>query len=778
MVKKKVKNPLRKRYLREIKSDFGKYLAIFLLMLLVIGEVSGYLVADESMIKAYNDSFEKYRIENGNFTVQKSLNKSQKKAVEGLGVSLNELFFSDVQLSSGQKIRIFQNRTDMNQACVMEGRLAEKEGEIAIDRMFADNNHLKVGDILSDGTNSWEVTGLVALSDYSALFEDNNDSMFDAVQFCVGVVSPEEFAKIPDSSLVPRYAWKYQTEPADEKEEKTISDDFLEQLKELVHLEGYIPRYLNQAIRFTGEDMGGDKAMMSMFLYIVIVILAFVFGVTISNTIAKEANAIGTLRASGFTKGEMIRHYMAMPILVTLVAALCGNIFGYTIMKNVNASLYYGSYSLPTYVTIWSASAFLQTTLIPIGIMLVIDFIILRKRLSLSPLNFLRRDLKKKRKQAALKLSRKIRFFTRFRLRVILQNIPNYVVLFIGILFADLLLMFGLLLPVLLDHYQETLPDMMLAKYQYILTIPESATDGNNQIESLLSMYLFSRKVETDNPDAEKFMAYTLRIPGKGDYKGENVMIYGIDPDSAYVDLDLKHGEVYFSSAYTDKFHLSVGDKVSLSEEYEDKDYSFKIDGIYDYAGALALFMPREDVNALFDFDPDMFAGYFSDSQITDIPGEYIGQVIDFEALSKISRQLDVSMGDMMNVVVVFSVAMFLILMYVLSKMIIEKNAQAISMTKILGYQNKEISKLYVNSTSIVVVICLFLAIPIVEAALKWLYETLLITKMSGWIPFYMSPLTIVEMLALGLISYFLVSLLEYRKVKKIPMDEALKNVE
>ncbi len=778
MVKKKVKNPLRKRYFRELKSDFGKYLAIFLLMLLVIGEVSGYLVADESMIRAYNESFEKYNIENGNFTVQKTLNKSQKKAIENLGVSLNELFFSDVQLEGGLKIRIFQNRTEMNQACVMSGRLAESPGEIAIDRMFADNNHYKIGDTLSDGTHTWLITGLVALSDYSALFEDNSDSMFDSVKFCVGVVSPEEFALFPDSALIHRYAWKYQTEPENEKEEKAVSDDFLSELKDLVHLEGYIPRYLNQAIQFTGEDMGGDKAMMSMFLYIVIVILAFVFGVTISNTIVKEANAIGTLRASGFTKGELVRHYMAMPILVTLIAALCGNIFGYTVMKNVNASLYYGSYSLPTYVTIWSASAFLQTTLIPIGIMLVIDFIILRKRLSLSPLNFLRRDLKKKRRKGTLKLNRKIRFFARFRIRVILQNIPNYIVLFIGILFADLLLMFGLLLPEVLDHYQKSLPDIMMAKYQYILTVPENVTDGDNQLESLLSMYLFSRDVETENPDAEKFMAYSLRTSPKGDYKGEAIMIYGIEDNSVYVKADLQPGDVWISSAYADKFNLSEEDEITLSEEFEDKEYTFKINGIYQYGGALALFMPRADVNTLFGFDKDMYAGYFSNSEITDIPDECIGQVIDIEALSKISRQLDVSMGDMMNVVVIFSVAMFLILMYVLSKMIIEKNAQSISMTKILGYQNKEISKLYVNSTSIVVVFFLVLALPIVTFGLKWLYETLIITKMSGWIPFYLSPKIYLEMMVLGLASYFLVSLFEYRRIKKIPMDEALKNAE
>ena len=38
-------------------------------------------------------------------------------------------------------------------------------------------------------------------------------------------------------------------------------------------------------------------------------------------------------------------------------------------------------------------------------------------------------------------------FFVRFRLRVIFQNVSNYAVLLVGILFANLLLMFGLALP-------------------------------------------------------------------------------------------------------------------------------------------------------------------------------------------------------------------------------------------------------------------------------------------------------------------------------------------
>ena len=39
------------------------------------------------------------------------------------------------------------------------------------------------------------------------------------------------------------------------------------------------------------------------------VIMAFVFGITISNTIRKEAGVIGTLRASGYTRQELILHY-------------------------------------------------------------------------------------------------------------------------------------------------------------------------------------------------------------------------------------------------------------------------------------------------------------------------------------------------------------------------------------------------------------------------------------------------------------------------------------
>ena len=62
-----MKNPLRKRLPKEFVGEIGKYLVIFLFMTITIGLISGFLVADSSMIKAYDESFDKYNIEDGNF---------------------------------------------------------------------------------------------------------------------------------------------------------------------------------------------------------------------------------------------------------------------------------------------------------------------------------------------------------------------------------------------------------------------------------------------------------------------------------------------------------------------------------------------------------------------------------------------------------------------------------------------------------------------------------------------------------------------------------------
>ena len=775
-----VKNPLNKRLLRELRSEAGKYAVIAILLIATIGFVSGFLVADYSMIAAYKEGFEKYHIEDGHFRVENALNRAQVKTLTDAGVTLYDLHYRESALENGSTLRIYPDRTQVNTICLMQGALPAAIGEIAIDRMYADNNNLTIGDTLTaESGESWTVTGLVALPDYSCLFSDNSDAMFDAVKFGVAVMTPEGYAALKETQIW-NYAWTYDTPPDDEAAEKDAAEDFMKVVNKTVSLQDFVPAYENQAITFTGEDMGSDRAMMVVLLYIIIAIMAFVFAVTTANTIGKEASVIGTLRASGYTRGELVRHYMAMPVLVTLISAAVGNLLGYTFLKNLCADMYYGSYSLPTYVTRWNADAFWMTTAVPVALMIFINWFVLARTLHLPPLQFLRHDLSRRSgRRHALPLPKLLPFFTRFRVRVILQNLGSYAVLFIGVLFANLLLSFGLMLPDALNHYSETIGDNMLCSTQTVLQIPYSAMNEDNKLNALVSMMLFRMETETEENNAEPFSAYTLQTLSTeegGIAKPESVMLYGVEPDSRYVSLP--GSGVYVSAAYAEKYNIGAGDTVTLREKYEDTQYTFAIDGVYDYMGAIAIFMPRDTLNRTFDLGSGYYGGYFSDAPLTEIDEKYVGSVIDYDALTKISRQLTVSMGSMMGLVNGFAIMIFVVVVYLLSKMIIEKNAQSISMAKILGYSGGEIARLYLLSTTVVVVLCLAVSLPIEVYMMRLLFHAILLESMTGWISLWVSPTLYPRMMAAGLISYAVVAAMEYRRICHVPMDEALKNVE
>lgn len=771
-----MKNPLRKRLFRELKGEAGKYFAAFFLMTAMIAFVSGFLVADGSMLKAYRESFSKYRIEDGNFRTAVPLSEEQKEKIQGEGVRLYENTYLEVSVEEKDStLRIFAERAEVNRICLMKGKMPESDGEIAVDRMYADNQKLSVGDHIRSSGREWTITGLVAFPDYSCLFQDNNDSMFDSVKFGVAAVNPEEFDALGSVGKKYSYSWVYDKKPGTDKEERDAADSLMEAVGNTTVLEDFVPQYLNRAITFTGDDMGSDRMMILFLLYIVVVIMAFVFGVNISNTMRREAGVIGTLRASGYTRRELLHHYMGLPVLVTLTGAFIGNLLGYTVMKNVCVSMYYGSYSLPTYETVWNGEAFLLTTVIPVLIVLAVDHMILRRRLKLPIQSFLRKDLSVRRRKKAVYLNPGLPIFTRLRLRVIFQNIGGYLILFAGVVFANLLLMFGLLMPSVLAHYQEDIQKNMLADYQYLLEMPASAVSGSEQGRAAALMGYFGG-IETDNEDAEKFSAYSLNTVG-GKYESEEILLYGVQPDSRYVKADVENGTC-ISSAYAEKFRIKKGDTITLKEQYGKKKYELRVEGVYDYSAALCVFMEQEKLNRMFDLGDDYFGGYFSSSEITDIPEQYIGSVIDLDALTKLSRQLDVSMGSAMMLVNGFAVLIFLVLVYLLSKAVVEKNTQSISMIKILGYSRGEIGRLYILPTAVVLVLCVLVSLPIERELMEALFREMMLSSISGWIPFWVDPVIYVKMIVVGLLAYAFTGVFEFRRIRRIPMEEALKNME
>lgn len=766
-------NPLIKRVPKELKEEWGKYLVIFLFLATAIGFISGTNVANNSMLKSIDEARHKYNQEDGHFIMKKQLSRDLYKNLEDKGIKIYENFYKELDEDNdldGEKdgaVRLYTDQKKINRSCILNGHLPAADDEIAIDRMHADNVRVKVGDRIKIGRRKYKISGLIARADYSTLFKKNGEVMFNAIEFNVAVIRKSEFDNI-NARKHYDYAWKYDKSPKGKYKEKKRADELMKNIFVLASAEGnepidFVPSYISRSINFAHDDIGSDKEMANYLLYVLTVVFAFIFAITISGTIEKESSVIGTLRTLGYTKREIMFHYMSPPIIITVLAAAAGNILGYTVCKEKIVYLYYNSYSLPSYKTLWNSQAFYSTTIVPIVLMILINAISILWKLRLSPNQLLRHDFKRKNKKKAIMLPH-FDFVKRFRLRIFLQNIPGYFVLFSGLLFTLIMMTFAAGFPSTLNYYQDHVAEQLFSKYQYVLN---SEFTDNGEI------------VSTDTEGAEKYSMKTMNTYDKN-CRQESVAVYGVKNNSRYLRIPNEPGDnkAYISSAYRDKFGYKTGDKIYFKEKYQNKKYSVKVAGYVKNIGNIAVFMSSNNFNKIFDMANTDFSGYFSDKKIKDIEGKYIEEVITENDVTKVVRQLEHSMGDYMDYYNYICVVLSALLMYLITKTIIEKNEKPISIIKILGYYNHEIASLYIVVSAIFVAIAEIICLPVAELVVKKIWISLLEKEIDGWLPFYLNIKGYVKMFVEVYIAYIVISVFDFIRIKKIPMDKILKNVE
>lgn len=177
----------------------------------------------------------------------------------------------------------------------------------------------------------------------------------------------------------------------------------------------------------------------------------------------------------------------------------------------------------------------------------------------------------------------------------------------------------------------------------------------------------------------------------------------------------------------------------------------------------------------MFDLEEGAFNGYLSDSELTDITEESIATVITKQDITKMCDQLNHSMGSYMQYFQVLCILLSAVLIYLLTKIIIEKNETAISMTKILGYENREIASLYLLSTTIILVTEAAVSAAIGAYVMAWAWRVIMLSY-SGWFTFRIEPVGYVKMFVFVLLGYLIVMVFDFRRIKKIPMEKALKD--
>ncbi len=187
--------------------------------------------------------------------------------------------------------------------------------------------------------------------------------------------------------------------------------------------------------------------------------------------------------------------------------------------------------------------------------------------------------------------------------------------------------------------------------------------------------------------------------------------------------------------------------------------------------------MPIENFRAAFELETGEFSGYLSDREITDIDEDNVASVITKRDITKMCDQLDHSIGSYMEYFQVLCILLAAVMIYLLTKMMTEKNESAISMTKILGYENREIASLYLLSTAFVLLAADAAGVFLGSLVMNSMWKAMML-EYSGWFTFHIRPEGYLKMFLFVLIGYLIVACFDFRRIKKIPMEEALKNVE
>ncbi len=811
---------LYKRVFRDLKSHFLRNSALFILLTIMISVTSGFLIVSESTAARNNQLMTSGQVEDGQVYLAAPMSESIEHSISKNDITIEKMNRIDAKLPHNKILRLYGNRDNINLPIISNGRLAKKSNEVALSANYIENNHLRLGDeirvpgdyFVDLKERTLKIVGVYVSPDYNSPFQKNSDFMFDNINFGIGLVSKDLASKFNPGKTVFQVSYRFKDAElrpvnnvkigvkktpisnANQEKKKKIENDFLAKISSDGTLLGLLRAEDNKSINYMMDDMGGDRPMMMVLGALMVILIAFLFAVASSNKIVEDSEIIGTLLATGYRKSEILKQYMATPVIVTLAAALCGNILGYTLLVKPYSTVYYRSFNLPAFKALFNSQALILTTVVPIIIMLFINYAYLVKSLKYSPLDFLRHSISKK-KYRKIQPFKSASFKTRFRVRVLINSIGDYIIMAIGIFIISILVFYAFSASPTFDKFSKASSAGLVSKYQYILKLPvsldtsgsDSGIDSHSSIDSGSSISSHSNTdLESNNTSdssikqqAEKFTISSASVYMRIRKSNEEISTMGISDNSIYfknLNLSKSDKNVVISDGLAKKAEKDVGDYIRIKNEITGKTREYKISAIYKYEPALTAFFPREQLNKIIGKDNGYFNGYLSNQKLN-IDEKFLVNTVDKETVSDAGKTLKNIVGPMLDVFTYASLTFFFVFIFILTKIIINKNRLSIAYLKIFGYTRREISLIYIMPTTVVLILTFILSWPLQKKLLGYI-SFVAFSKFAGYFELAISNALFFKAFGYALLIYILVCIGQVYNISKINYGEVLKNRE
>lgn len=755
-----MKNPIRKRILRQIIQSPGKTLPLFLAMVFIVTFSSSFFTSQDSAKHLYYKQLNEGAIEDGQFTTIFPLTEAAKNELEKKDIKLYESFYLELANTPDKTLKAYVNRKDINLPQILEGRLASGADEVAISANYARANKIKVGEKIALEGQEYLVTGLISLPDYSSLLAHRDDLVMDTGHFGTCLLAKKGFESFQDVPV--RYTYVYHTKaPLDKKEGREKLKDLIQVVNQDNRIIDGVIQQDNHCITYLMDDMNGDVPMMITFMVILFVALAFISAVQVKSLIEREAPVIGTLLASGYTKKELWTTYMMTPTILAIVAGILGNIFAYLYAYQKYIALYYQSFDLPSFQARITLRSFLLTCIVPLLIYWAINGLIIAKSLRFKPLDFLRGRLSKEKK-SKVKLSLPD-FIMKYRIRVALDNKLNLASLLFGIILANVLLVYGLSVQPIFKQYTEEMKNNMPYHYSYFVKMEEKGLQAAEEGQG--------------GGDLEVAKATILTVE-LVDRENKKVQIFGVDKGSAYKIPDwegLKAGEVIVSKGVLERFSYKIGDEIKVREPFHTKDISLRIKDVDDATSQFQIYTRREYLNQMVEQDPDFMNAYLSNVKLK-ISKDNLLTLIDKENMTKFMEHFLEGFGPVFEMFFYIGIGFSIIVTVIVTNLIVDKARVNIGYLKIFGFHDREITKIYVQGILVLLIIFQFLMIPLINQLLIWLMY-LAMTKFDAYVVVDIPLNTYFKALAVNVLIFILIQIFEKVRISRLDMVKELKMI-
>lgn len=640
----------------------------------------------------------------------------------------------------------------------------QSEG-IWIDELFAKGQNLNIGDTISiefEGLKiTEEIKGLIIHPEYVYYLADEGVMIPEYGTYGYGFLSVNEFP-VPEQLVFNQLLIDVNS--------LMNLDRIKDIIKSSLDSDKLVVTDRKQNLSYDTFDSEKEQHITMGFLFPIVFLLIAILGIitTMTRMTANQRIQIGTLKALGFTKKTITRHYMSYGFVISLIGGLLGAYMGYCYLPLLFRESMATVYILPTWeVTISSNSYY--AIVINVFVSTLVSYLACKKELIDPPAITLKPVVPKKSNPTwieASKLWEKFSFSAKWNYRDMIRNKMRTLMGIVGVVGCTMLMVcaFGL---------KDSVADMSEWMYQELMTCKTKILFNEGASTSIKEDFQkkyagqFIQESPIELTAKNKMKKGSLTVVDDGNY------IHFQNPYLTSISLS-KNG-VALTYKMAKNLGISKGDFIKWHVVGDTKWITSRVEQLYRSPGNQGISIRRDTFEALeFTFHATALLTNQSFKDVDD-DQEIIQGIQNIKQMKQDMNESMEMMNIMVGILIVAAVVLGVVVLYNLGVLTFVEKTREIATLKVLGFKSARIRGILQMQNVWVTVVGILIGLPVGYQFMVLLLSTL---SESQDIVATVSILSYSYSIGGTFFVSVLVNVLLSGKVKTIDMVDALKGVE